>query len=181
MCFFTPHRWVLWALNHVSNPEPIGFLPFRLFFVLFFQLENVLSLAGRSESSSEHPLGRAIFKYCSEQGADLSKGCEDFLAKPGRGLSCLVDKDVVLLGNAAWMEDNGLQVTDDIHATMYTLQVEGKTAMLLSMGNIIVGVIAVADVIRTEVKQQQQQQQQHTHTHDTWQSVICVAGWLQLR
>ena len=114
---------------------------------------GVLELVGCAESSSEHPLGRAIYAYCTEQGADLTKGCANFLAKPGRGLSCVVGGADVFVGNAAWMEENGVPAGQDILATMHTLQVEGKTAMLLATAKEVVGVVAVADVIRAEAKE----------------------------
>ena len=58
--------------------------------------EEVLTLAGRAESGSEHPLGRAVTQACADHGIDISGGCHDFEAVPGRGLRCMVDgKEVV--------------------------------------------------------------------------------------
>ena len=70
-------------------------------------LHDVLVYAGRAESSSEHPLGRAIFKYAEEKGVDCSEGCVDFVGRAGRGLECTVGTHSVLIGNVAWMEEKG--------------------------------------------------------------------------
>ena len=47
------------------------------------------------------------------------------------------------------MEEGAIAVGHEIQAAMQSLQVEGKTAMLLSVGSEVVAVVAVADMIRS--------------------------------
>jgi Cu+-exporting ATPase len=58
-------------------------------------VDRIVELMGRAESFSEHPLGRAMYKFAEEFGADCTNGCEEFTATPGRGLQCTVDGEMV--------------------------------------------------------------------------------------
>lgn len=93
-----------------------------------------------------------MYKFAEEYGANCSGGSDDFRAVPGRGLECRIDDAWARIGNKAWMEDNAIVVGQEIQAAMQSLQVEGKTAMLLSVGSAVVAVVAVADMIRPESK-----------------------------
>uniref|UniRef100_A0A3P8ULR1 Copper-transporting ATPase 2 n=1 Tax=Cynoglossus semilaevis TaxID=244447 RepID=A0A3P8ULR1_CYNSE len=54
-------------------------------------LRNILAVVGTAEASSEHPLGRAVSKYCKKElGCDLLGHCQEFQAVPGCGISCRV-------------------------------------------------------------------------------------------
>ena len=64
-------------------------------------VDRIVEVVGRAESSSEHPLGRAMYKFAEGYGADCSSGSDGFKAVPGRGLECTIDADRVRIGNKA--------------------------------------------------------------------------------
>lgn len=112
-----------------------------------------LALLGSAEADSEHPLGRAIHAHAVEhQEPDHPLvACVDYEAVPGRGLrATLADGTVVLVGNRAHMDDAGVDVCTAVETAMEALQDQGKTAMLVSSSDEVVGMVAVADTIRPE-------------------------------
>lgn len=111
--------------------------------------ETILGLAAVVERSSEHPVAQAILRKANAlAGANHSFGeVEQFEALPGRGVTALVDGRPVLLGNRRLMEEGGvaIQPAEDV---LERLESQGKTAMLLAVDRVLVGVIAVADTLK---------------------------------
>eukprot|EP00047_Mylnosiga_fluctuans_P013846 m.33717 g.33717 ORF g.33717 m.33717 type:complete len:1039 (+) comp5137_c0_seq1:1169-4285(+) len=114
-------------------------------------IAELLRIAGCAESSSEHALGRAIVEHAKKR-VDISQACADYKAIPGRGLSCTLGGIRVLIGNRKLLEENSLIPASGILRSMEVLHAEGKTAMLVSYGDAIVGLVAVADTIRPETR-----------------------------
>ncbi len=110
----------------------------------------VVGYAAGIEHSSEHPLADALMEYAKDRKIKLSN-VADFSAVPGLGVSGKIDSQMVFLGSRALMakERIDLSSAEDILAK---LENEGKTAMLLSVGNKIAAVIAVADTLKESSK-----------------------------
>ena len=56
----------------------------------------------------------------------------------------------VLIGNREWMRRNGLKVTDEMTSCMERSEVQGHTAVLCAIGGEVVGMVAVADMVKKE-------------------------------
>ncbi len=111
-----------------------------------WEAERVLRLAATVEKGSEHPLGAAIWAEATRRSLSLGEAVA-FQAFAGEGVQAEVDGQRVLVGNARFMQRRGLDVTPAT-ALIERLQAEAKTAMLVSVDHELVGVIAVADILK---------------------------------
>ncbi len=113
--------------------------------------DEILALAAAAEEASEHPIAQAIVREAQHRGLELASG-ERFEAIPGQGIRVHIAGKRVLLGNRRLMSDHGVPI-DAVEQEMLRLEAEGKTAMLLALGDALVGVIAVADTLKPEAKE----------------------------
>jgi Cu+-exporting ATPase len=111
-----------------------------------FSNSEVLRLAASVEKGSEHPLGEAIWAEATMRGLSLSD-LTGFKAEVGLGISAEVDGHSVVVGNVRMMNTLKLPV-DGFEEIVERLQAEAKTVMLVSVDNIISGVVAVADTVK---------------------------------
>lgn len=105
---------------------------------------DFLAMAAGIEKWSEHPLAQAIVE--SAKGLDL-KTAFHFKALVGRGAQAEIDGKMVYIGNVRLFED----LSYDLNAhgkALADLEQQGKTVMLLGTENLILGMIAVADILR---------------------------------
>ena len=110
--------------------------------------EELLRFAAALESKSEHPLSRAILNDFASHGGECPEA-EDFAAVPGRGLTAKIEGYTVFGGNADFIrEKTALPETTTQRAA--ALADEGKTPLYFSRNNELLGVIAVADVMKSD-------------------------------
>ena len=108
----------------------------------------LLSLAASVEGGSEHPLGAAIVAAATERGlAPLPSS--DFEARPGLGITAVVDGRRVALGNEALMRTEGLDVAS-LADEARRLAGQGKTPIYVAAGGRIEGLVAVADTLKPD-------------------------------
>ena len=103
------------------------------------------------ESLSEHPLARAIVEYGTEhrmQGEAVS----DFQAVPGNGLKGMLNGHSVNGGNAGYIAAQ-TQIPEAVQRRAEALAEEGKTPMFFAEDGALLGVIAVADVMKETSRQ----------------------------
>ena len=110
--------------------------------------ETLLSLAAALEQRSEHPLARAVMQRAQEENLALSD-VENFRAMPGNGLTAMLGGDKLTGGSLKFMQTVA-PVADDMRAKAEQLAEEGKTPLLFARGSQLLGVIAVADVIKED-------------------------------
>jgi len=115
------------------------------------QEDQVLRMAASVESGSEHPLGEAIVRGARHRNLALEK-IEAFEAISGHGIKGTVHGTKVLLGNRRLLGKEGVD-TASAEASMSRLESEGKTAMLVALDNVLVGIIAVADTLKPEAEE----------------------------
>jgi len=106
----------------------------------------VLGLAAALEQGSEHPLAAAIVNGATERGVQIGRA-ESFQSLTGKGVSGHVDRQAVLLGNAALLQQEGLGVDAFAHAADEARR-QGQTVMFLAVDRKVVGIIGVADPIK---------------------------------
>ena len=111
---------------------------------------TVLRLAASLERGSEHPLGEAIVKGAEARKVNIVDA-KDFAAIPGHGVGGRVDDRAVLLGNARLMRDRGIAI-DLLTADWERLAGEGKTPMYVAADGTALGLIAVADTVKSDSK-----------------------------
>jgi Cu+-exporting ATPase len=108
--------------------------------------KDVLFYAASAEKGSEHPLGEAIVKKAKEDNIDLLDH-SDFKAIPGHGIKAVIDNKNILLGNADFMRDEGIELKD-LENESERLANEGKTPMYVAIDKTAAGIIAVADTLK---------------------------------
>jgi Cu+-exporting ATPase len=109
---------------------------------------DVLKVAGSAEKGSEHPLGRAIVRDAEAKNIQLLEP-EAFKAFRGRGVQARIDGRTVLVGQPAWLAENGID-TQPARRQLESLRDQGKTVMLVAVGGTVAGLIAVADTLKPE-------------------------------
>lgn len=107
---------------------------------------ELLKLAASLERGSEHPLAEAIVAAARSQNLKLTDATS-FEAVTGKGVRGTIDGRDVALGNAAMMEDLGLDRTPLV-AKADALRDEGKTAMFVAVDGKLAGLVAVADPVK---------------------------------
>lgn len=108
--------------------------------------EQLLEIAASVEKRSEHPLADAIVEKAAETGV-TPKAAEQFSAVSGRGVSAVIDGEECAAGNAAFMSERKVDVSR-LEAAAESLSRDGKTPLYFAKGSKLLGVIAVADVIK---------------------------------
>lgn len=112
--------------------------------------EELLILAASAEMGSEHPLAQAIVERAREKELALLEA-ESFEAEAGRGIRAQIKGEIILAGNAAFMEENGLfnsQFSKEAAEKTNNLAQAGKTPLIFAREGRLTGIIAVADTIR---------------------------------
>lgn len=107
--------------------------------------EELLILAASAEKGSEHPLGEAIVRAAEEKGLELKK-VDKFTSIPGHGIEVEIDDKRLLLGNKKLMKKKHINI--ELEEKSDRLASEGKTPMYIAINEALVGIIAVADVLK---------------------------------
>ncbi|MBT6774003.1 copper-translocating P-type ATPase [Candidatus Woesearchaeota archaeon] len=110
--------------------------------------KKLLEIAGSIENSSEHPLAEAIVNKAKAKKIKLKK-ITGFKAITGKGVKAKFNKKEYYLGNLRLMVERKVNLST-FKKKIETLETEGKTAMILSEGKKVLGVIAVADEIKED-------------------------------
>ena len=111
---------------------------------------GLLRLAAAAERGSEHPLGRAIVEGADAEG--LVGDAETFTSLAGSGVRASVEGRDVLVGTAALLRESGVVVPEAAEVDMARLEAEGKTSILVAVGGVEAGLLAVADTVRPGAK-----------------------------
>ena len=112
---------------------------------------ELLNIAYALETKSEHPLAKAVVEYCDENKDKDSSMADvtEFKNLAGNGLTGRIDNESVYAGNSRFIAEK-LSLTDDIKNEVEALANEGKTPMLFAKGSKLLGIIAVADVLKSD-------------------------------
>ena len=113
--------------------------------------EMLLSLAYALEKKSEHPLARAIVLRGQGEAKELPE-VTDFQALPGNGLTAML-KETALAGGSLKFIATVAEVSDELAREADRLAEEGKTPLFFALDGKLLGIIAVADVIKEEAPQ----------------------------
>ncbi|HEY3368312.1 MAG TPA: heavy metal translocating P-type ATPase [Symbiobacteriaceae bacterium] len=113
---------------------------------------EILRLSASAELGSEHSLADAIVRHARESGLDLVQP-DEFEAVPGFGIVARVAGERVLVGNAKLMHEHLPGAATAWLERKEALEAEGRTVMLVAIGDRVEGLIAVADTVKPEAGQ----------------------------
>lgn len=110
-----------------------------------------VTLAASLEQKSEHPLAGAVMQY-AESRKIAPQEVTDFRALPGNGLTAVYGGRTLYGGSCAFIGGK-LAMPGDMQAKAAALSEAGKTPLMFCDGDRLLGIIAVADVIKPDSPQ----------------------------
>lgn len=109
---------------------------------------DLIRLAVSLEKKSEHPLAKAIMQK-GEQDGVLAESAEDFEIMPGNGLTAKIGGNTVIGGSEKFIDEK-TKLPSELRIKCESLAEQGKTPLLFARDDEVVGIIAVADTIKSE-------------------------------
>lgn len=113
--------------------------------------EELLRLAAGAERFSEHPLGQAILQAAKERQLPLPEPTTVRLV-PGRGVEAHLNGQRVLVGRLPWLLEQGVSESELVRQHLTQLEGQGQTVLPIAVNERVVGLIALRDTLRPEVK-----------------------------
>ena len=113
---------------------------------------ELVLLAARLESGSEHPIASAVVNRAKELYGDEILPAESFENLSGHGVKGTLDGLDALIGNATLMQKNGM-LSEEAEDVAKTFSSQGKTPLYFALNGKIAGIIAVADEIKPDSAQ----------------------------
>lgn len=111
--------------------------------------KEFLQLAASLEAKSEHPLSKAIMLKAQEEQIEV-KAVSDFKALAGNGLTATLQGKSLAGGNLNFIEGITSNLNDEFRKKAQALAEEGKTPLFFALEKELLGIIAVADVIKDD-------------------------------
>ena len=112
--------------------------------------DDLLQLTASAEKGSEHPLGEAIVLKAQEAGLAFLE-IESFEAITGKGIEAIIHSTTILIGNRRLMAEHNISL-HELEAQSDQLASDGKTPMYVAASGQLIGIIAVADVVKASSK-----------------------------
>jgi Zn2+/Cd2+-exporting ATPase len=120
---------------------------FQVVSVSEYTIDDVLKTAASGESSSEHPIGKAIVQAAS----DLNwVGAIEVQAIPGQGIVGIAQEQQVIVGNAIFVQQYVTNLPEELQEIVQSWEQESKTVVWVAQGAEVMGVIAIADEVRSQ-------------------------------
>ncbi|MEA2071574.1 MAG: copper-translocating P-type ATPase, partial [Asgard group archaeon] len=109
--------------------------------------QQLLQLAASAEKGSEHSLGEAIVRAAAMKNlAFLS--ATNFSITPGKGINAVLENQPIIIGNQTFLEENKITLPNYSLQLMKKHQVKGKTVVFIAYKNELIGLLAIADVLK---------------------------------
>ncbi len=119
-----------------------------------FTIEQVLEDAAGLEQFSSHPLAKSVLSYAKEKGIDphQMQNYENIAGKGGKA-TCIVCDDLDhSIGNVKLMNSHGIN-TEAVIEKVEELEKQGKTVVLVSEADKIMGLVAISDKIKENARE----------------------------
>ncbi|MDE6845446.1 MAG: heavy metal translocating P-type ATPase [Lachnospiraceae bacterium] len=113
--------------------------------------EQLIQTAAALEARSEHPLAKAICEYADERQIQIQP-VEGFRALPGWGVEGVLAGTKAAGGNGALLSERKM-LTESMRTAGERMAEEGKTPLYFAAGDRLLGIIAVADVVKQDSRQ----------------------------
>ncbi len=112
--------------------------------------DKLLTMAAEAELISEHHLGKAIVKEAEKKGLKLINSPTDVEILKGRGIKVNLNGNSLYIGNRKGLFENNMHM--DTHVNSYATEQEksGNTAVLVASNERVLGIISIADKVRSK-------------------------------
>ncbi|MFH1030364.1 MAG: heavy metal translocating P-type ATPase [bacterium] len=121
--------------------------------------DEVLRLAASLDALSEHPIAKAVVAKAKKHGLLLSEP-KKFEALKGKGVKAFIEdkssgesQKEVMVGGPALLESMGIKIPSDISEQVQDAGKKGHTIIFIVQDRVLLGAIALADIIREESRQ----------------------------
>lgn len=113
--------------------------------------DQLLQIAASLEKLSEHPLSRAIVAEAEKRGTQLLP-VEQFEQIPGQGIKGSINELACLAGNQKLLNTEGIH-DEALEQLQDQMADQGKTPLFFAAAGKLIGMVAVADVVKPTSKQ----------------------------
>lgn len=127
--------------------------------------DELLLMAAEAEVISEHHLGRAIVNEAKKLGLKLINQPSNVKVLKGRGIEVELNGKQLYIGNRKGLSDIQITINDEVEQYATEKEKEGNTAVFIANGQIVIGVISIADKVRDEAKSTIEQLKQEGIEH----------------
>ena len=111
---------------------------------------ELLQLSAAAERGSEHPIGKAVVQAAQERGLDIATPSQ-FKAITGHGIAAQVGEHSVIIGNLSLIQQHNIP-TRRFEEEAERLQIEAKTVLWVAVDGQVLGLLAVADTLKSEAQ-----------------------------
>ncbi len=112
--------------------------------------KELLSFAAAAEETSTHPIAHAILEKMKTSGWKIPKHCVIDVVV-ARGVKTQVKKDIIRVGNAKFMKENGISL-DSAGDAVSRLMLRGENFVYVAKGDTLAGLIGIMDPLRENMK-----------------------------
>jgi Zn2+/Cd2+-exporting ATPase len=131
--------------GYLAREDLTGALPGSRF---SFAEQEVIRWAAIAESSSEHPLARAIMDEGELVFDGLIPHPDQFTSWPGKGIQAVYQGHTISVGTLDLMEEQGVPAGEEVVEQLDRLNQDGKTSVLVSLDGRLLGILGIADPLR---------------------------------
>lgn len=112
---------------------------------------EVLYWAAIAESGSEHQLARPIVAAAEELG--MVPQADSVAFSTGRGIAASYEEHAIGVGTPKLMDELGVEVTPEVRTALERLRGGARTAVVVALDGLVVGVLGIADTLRPGARQ----------------------------
>ncbi len=113
---------------------------------------ELLRIAAAIEKNSEHPLAECIVARAAREGI-APTDTSAFTAIPGKGVEATMEGKRFVLGNRSLLALKEIGIPSAVDRALIALEEAGKTAMILASDSVVIGIIAVSDIVKDSSRQ----------------------------
>ena len=111
---------------------------------------ELLLMAAEAELISEHHLGKAIIREAEEQGLELVNTPTEVDVLKGRGIKVNLNGSSLYVGNRKGLAENNINIDSEVNSYAIGQEESGNTAVFVANENNVLGVISIADKVRSK-------------------------------
>ena len=119
--------------------------------ISYIDENELLKIAGSLEQNSEHPLAEAIMNKLKDKNIDVYK-IDGFNSTSGRGIEGQINTIRYIGGNLSFMEENNIKGINIAKNDSQSMQEQGKTCIYFADTSKIIGILGIADTIKSTSK-----------------------------